>query len=111
MVVESRAANRTEVPFITADQPAINLKGARPHPTEALSIYYPISPRLALLLADVDEEPLFATEGLTAAQASMLNFRTLTERTDLHMAARSTPMLYCAKAGSGSARSQRKKDD
>jgi hypothetical protein len=65
--------NRTDVPFITGDQPAINLKGARPRPTESLSIYYPISPQLALLLADVDEEPLFATEGLTASQASMLN--------------------------------------
>jgi uncharacterized protein DUF4238 len=65
--------NYTDMPFITGDQPAINLKGARPHPPENLSIYYPISPQLALLLADVDEEPLFATEGLTAAQASMLN--------------------------------------
>jgi len=65
--------NRTDVPFITADQPAINLKGTRPHPPESLSIYYPISPRHALLLADVDEEPLFAADGLTAAQASMLN--------------------------------------
>jgi hypothetical protein len=65
--------NRTDVPYITGDQPAINLKGARPHPPENLSIYYPISPQLALLLADVDEEPLFGIEGLTAAQASMLN--------------------------------------
>jgi hypothetical protein len=65
--------NRTDVPFITGDQPAINLKGTRPHPPESLSIYYPISPQHALLLADVDEEPLFAADGLTAAQASMLN--------------------------------------
>jgi hypothetical protein len=65
--------NRTEVPFITGDQPAINLKGARPQPAEHLSIFYPISPQLALLLADVDEEPLFPAEGLTAAQASILN--------------------------------------
>jgi hypothetical protein len=65
--------NRTNVRFITGDQPAINLKGAQPHPPESLSIYYPISPQLALPMADVDEEPLFGTEGLTAAQASMLN--------------------------------------
>jgi Protein of unknown function (DUF4238) len=65
--------NRTEVPFITGDQPAINLKGTRPRPPEKLSIYYPISPRLALLLAEVDETPLFADEGLTPAQASFLN--------------------------------------
>jgi Protein of unknown function (DUF4238) len=65
--------NRTDAPFITGDQPVINLKANRPHPPESLSIYYPISPQLALLLGDVDEEPLFATEGLTAAQASTLN--------------------------------------
>jgi hypothetical protein len=65
--------NRTDVPFITGDQPVINLKGARPRPTEAISIYYPISPQRALLLADVDEEPLFPSERLTAAQASTLN--------------------------------------
>jgi len=67
--------NRTDVPFITGDQPAINLQGTRPKPPEKLSIYYPISPRLALLLAEVDETPLFAAEGLTAAQASLLNMR------------------------------------
>ena len=67
--------NRTDVPFITGDQPAINLKGTRPRPPENLSIYYPISPQLALLLADADEEPLFPAEGLTAVQASMLNRR------------------------------------
>jgi Protein of unknown function (DUF4238) len=69
--------NRTDVPFVTGDQPAINLKGRRPHPPKSLSIYYPISPQLALLLADVDEEPLVATEGLTGAQASMLNEKML----------------------------------
>ena len=65
--------NRTDVPFITGDQPAINLQASRPHPPERLSIYYPISPRLALLLGDMDEKLVFATEGLTAAQASTLN--------------------------------------
>lgn len=65
--------NRTSVPFITGDQPAVNLKGRRPHPPERLSIYYPISPQLALLLSDIDEDPLTTTEGLTASQASELN--------------------------------------
>ena len=64
--------NQTEVPFITGDQPAINLKGTRPHPPKCLSIYYPLSPTLALLLADLDEEPLFPSD-LTSAQASTLN--------------------------------------
>jgi hypothetical protein len=66
--------NRTAVPFITGDQPAINLKGNRPRPPEDLSIYYPISPTLGLLLAEVDEAPPFATEGLTVAQASLLKW-------------------------------------
>lgn len=65
--------NRTHVPFVTGDQPAINLKGTRPVPTERLSIYYPISPTAALLMADVDEEPLFPASGLTAEQAMALN--------------------------------------
>jgi hypothetical protein len=65
--------NRTDVPFITGDQPTINLKANRRHPPESLSLYYPVSPQLALLLGDVEEEPQFPTEGLTAAQASTLN--------------------------------------
>jgi hypothetical protein len=48
------------------------LKGTRPRPPENLSIYYPISPQRALLLADIDEQPLLS-EDVTAAQASMLN--------------------------------------
>lgn len=63
----------TEVPFLTGDQPAINLKAVQLGPPDRLAIYYPISPQLALLLSDVDEEPLFATDGLTATQASTLN--------------------------------------
>ncbi len=65
--------NRTDVPFVTSDQPAINLKGTRPAPPDRLSIFYPISPYSGLLLADVDEEPLFPTEGLTRNQATTLN--------------------------------------
>ncbi|MGZ3237968.1 MAG: DUF4238 domain-containing protein, partial [Burkholderiaceae bacterium] len=65
--------NATDVPFITGDQPAINLK-ATPHlPPENLSIFYPITPQLALVLADVGEPPLFPENGLTSEQASMLN--------------------------------------
>ncbi len=65
--------NRTDVPFITGDQPAINLKGTRPEPTDRLSIFYPIAPHAALLMADVDEEPTFPADGLTRDQASTLN--------------------------------------
>lgn len=65
--------NNTNVPFITGDQPAINLKASSPHPPEKLSIFYPISPQLALILADVDESSLFPEIGLTPEQASELN--------------------------------------
>ena len=65
--------NRTDVPFITGDQPAINLKGTRPLPPDRLSIFYPIAPQAGLLMADVDEEPLFPAEGLTRNQAMTLN--------------------------------------
>jgi hypothetical protein len=65
--------NRTDVPFLTGDQPAINLKGTRPAPPQHLSIFYPIAPNAALLLADVDEAPMFPAEGLTRDQAMTLN--------------------------------------
>jgi hypothetical protein len=65
--------NRTDVAFITGDQPVINLKGARPAPADRLSIFYPIAPNAALLMADFDEEPLFPAEGLTRDQAATLN--------------------------------------
>jgi hypothetical protein len=60
--------NSRVVPFITGDQPAINLKGL-----DGFSIFYPIAPHAALLMADVDEEPLFPAEGLTRDQAKTLN--------------------------------------
>jgi hypothetical protein len=65
--------NRTDVPFVTGDQPAVNLKGTRPAPPDSLSVYYPISPTAALLMAEVDEEPMFPATGLTAEQARALN--------------------------------------
>jgi hypothetical protein len=40
-----------------------------------LSWYYPISPRLALLLTEVDEEPSFSRAGLTSAQVNSPNAR------------------------------------
>lgn len=43
--------------FITSDQPVINLKSQKPALPEEVSFYYPISPKLALILADVDEAP------------------------------------------------------
>ncbi len=65
--------NDTTVPFVTGDQPAINLYADGNAVPTKLSVYYPISPRLALLLAEVDEEPLYLSDGLTANQSSELN--------------------------------------
>jgi hypothetical protein len=67
--------NRTDVPFIAGDQPAINLKGTAPTPPENISIFYPIAPHAGLLIADVDEPPMFPAEGLTRDQAVALNRR------------------------------------
>jgi hypothetical protein len=65
--------NRTEVPFITGDQPIVNLHGDGVRPPDELSFYYPLSPNLALILTEVDREPPFSTDGLTSAQATNLN--------------------------------------
>lgn len=67
--------NRTDVPFITGDQPAINLKGTAPTPPKNLSVFYPIAPDAGLLIADVDEPSMFPAEGLTRDQATALNQR------------------------------------
>jgi hypothetical protein len=67
--------NRTDVPFITGDQPVINLHGQSPEPTQTVSLYYPITPRLAVLLTEVDEQPAFSTEYLTSQHASEFNER------------------------------------
>jgi hypothetical protein len=68
--------NDTDVPFITGDQPTINVLAAgyqRGRPPERLSQYYPIAPRLALLIPEEDQPPLFPAEGLTRDQANALN--------------------------------------
>jgi Protein of unknown function (DUF4238) len=65
--------NLTSSAFITGDQPAINLKAEHGRPPEHLSIYYPISPKIALILGDVDEELSYRTETLTAEQVATLN--------------------------------------
>jgi hypothetical protein len=69
--------NRTDVPFITGDQPIINLHGDGLRPPEELCLYYPLSPNVALLLTEVDSEPAFSTDSLTSAQATSLNERML----------------------------------
>jgi Protein of unknown function (DUF4238) len=68
--------NATGLEFITGDQPLINLHDGDGEKSPAtLSWYYPISPRFALFLTEVDEEPAFTTASLTSAQVSDLNAR------------------------------------
>lgn len=65
--------NTTDRTFITGDQPVINLHSDGDTSPATLSWYYPISPRLALLLPEVDEEPAALTTSLTSAQVDDLN--------------------------------------
>ncbi len=65
--------NMTDLAFVTGDQPVINLHGDGDKPPATLSWYYPISPRLALLLPEVDEGPSVSTASLTSAQVDDLN--------------------------------------
>jgi len=50
--------NKSSVPFITGDQPIINLKSKNGQSPDQLSFYYPISPKLAIFLSDIDEPPM-----------------------------------------------------
>jgi hypothetical protein len=67
--------NHTGVPFITSDQPAINLlSSAQPGKgPEHLALYYPISPNLALLLDDPDKSCGLSASPLSSEQVTSLN--------------------------------------
>lgn len=70
--------NRTDVPFITGDQPIVNLHGDGIRPPDELCFYYPVSPKLALILTEVDKEPAFSTDSLNSGQVAFLNTKMLT---------------------------------
>jgi hypothetical protein len=74
-------ANETDVPLLTADQPTINIHATSDdHPPERLAFYYPISPRLAVLLLDEppQDQPT-STRQLTVAEVAAYN-RAMVER-------------------------------
>jgi hypothetical protein len=49
--------NKTDAPFITADQPIINLDGTfSDEPPEKQEFYYPLSPTKAMLLVEETSE-------------------------------------------------------
>jgi hypothetical protein len=99
--------NLTDVAFIAGDQPVINLHAVvgRKKSPATLSWYYPISPRLALLLPEVDEKPIISTASLTLAQVHDLNVR---------MAAASHRQLFAQSQSAlepyAKAKSQRRRD-
>jgi hypothetical protein len=69
--------NATEIPFVTADQPAINLS-AHPlnlEPPGKFELYYPLSPRKAMILAEAESRHLPREHSVSAGQAHLYNLR------------------------------------
>lgn len=68
-------ANDTEIPFITSDQPTANLLAGNHGDAspEHLAFYYPISPKLALLLDEPGLPSGFGNGALTASDVRALN--------------------------------------
>ena len=67
--------NNTGVPFITGDQPVINLLGS-PQSTEPpplLALYYPVTPWLAVILDETKERCGYGDGVLSIDQVSKLN--------------------------------------
>ncbi|MDB5987609.1 MAG: hypothetical protein JWR16_2662 [Nevskia sp.] len=67
--------NDTSVPFITGDQPVINLLHS-PNRIDAptlLAFYYPVTPWLAVILDEVDERSGYGAGALSIDQVSKLN--------------------------------------
>jgi hypothetical protein len=67
--------NDTAVPFITSDQPIINLHRDGETPPEMASLYYPIAPRLALYLGEPNDAIDIPFEAMTANGATYFNSR------------------------------------
>ncbi|HEX7928607.1 MAG TPA: DUF4238 domain-containing protein [bacterium] len=66
--------NNTDIPFVTGDQPLINLFNTGPEqvPTH-FAIYYPLSPKLALVLNEIELVHPFTSESPTQDQITGLN--------------------------------------
>ena len=64
--------NATDVPFITGDQPVVNLQ-AKVSQTNSLTLFYPLSPTISLWLGEVDEKCQFPADGLTKEHVVSLN--------------------------------------
>lgn len=67
--------NTTDTPFVTGDQPVVNLLGARTagEPTKLVALYYPVSPWLAVVLDEVEERCGHGAPPVSAEQVAKLN--------------------------------------
>ncbi len=79
--------NPHNIPFLTSDQPVVNIAATEDEEPEDLELYYPLSPHLALLVAP-------AQNGLeTTENREMSEFQT--EIFNNHLIRRSHQQLYC----------------
>lgn len=69
--------NQTSMPFITGDQPVVNLLSVSDEPPAELAFYYPLSPRLAFFINEVDGDLSLSSDGLTVDQVCGLNAKIL----------------------------------
>jgi hypothetical protein len=67
--------NGTSIPFLTSDQPTVNILGGTSEdaPPEHLALYYPVSPRYALILDDAEAPSRIAEAPLTEEIVMRLN--------------------------------------
>lgn len=79
--------NTTEIPFVTGDQPVINLSAnpAKFDPPEKFELYYPLSPTKAMMLLELESAHLPRGSSVSSGQAHLYN---------LHMAAHSFRQVY-----------------
>jgi hypothetical protein len=79
--------NATDIPFVTADQPVINIASnpKETKPPDKFELYYPLSPTKAMLLVDPSGEHLPRNSSVTAMSVHVYN---------LHMGAHSYQQIF-----------------
>lgn len=69
--------NETATPFVTGDQPVLNLLAEPSGPPRELALYYPVAPGLALVLSETDGRSPVPAGSLDSAQVANLNVKML----------------------------------
>ena len=69
--------NDTDTPFVTGDQPVVNLFPSQipDKPPKLLSLYYPISPSTGLIIDEVEHRCGYTSGPISVGQVRMLNSR------------------------------------